>query len=103
MAQNPSARVVISDTEIIGDSAVITITVGSPDGETLVYTLNVTVMPEEAESLEESLPENDGNGISLTVVLSIIGGIAVAAAIILLYIRLAKHDEQIRNEHSDIE
>ena len=103
VAQNPSARVVISDTEIIGDSAVITITVGSPDGETLVYTLNVTVMPEEAESLEESLPENDGNGISLTVVLSIIGGIAVAAAIILLYIRLAKQDEQIRNEHSDIE
>lgn len=98
VAQNPSARIIISDTKLNGDYTEITVTVVSPDGESLVYTLEVTVAEPEIESEDESLPVDESNGPALFTVISAIGALVVAAIIIVLYIKLAKRDEEIRSK-----
>lgn len=56
-AQNSSAEVVIGDTAIYGDGTEITVTVGAPDGESLTYTITVSVLPPEPVESEASAPE----------------------------------------------
>ncbi len=46
VAQNETAQVFISDTTLYETENVVTITVVAPDGETLVYTINVRVLPQ---------------------------------------------------------
>ncbi|MBO5870416.1 MAG: hypothetical protein J6Q89_06665, partial [Clostridia bacterium] len=40
-AQNPMASVIVGDTTIKGEETIISVTVGTPDGETLKYLINV--------------------------------------------------------------
>ncbi len=46
VAQNETAQVFIGDTTLYDSENEITVTVVAPDGEKLVYTINVTVLPE---------------------------------------------------------
>ncbi len=62
-AQNSSAEIVVGDTKIYGDGTEITVTVGAPDGESLVYTITVTVLPPEPPESESSALEPEENGI----------------------------------------
>lgn len=97
-AQSKTAQVVVSGAEINGSDGKITLTVISPDGESLVYTINVTVMPQEGESSESSEseePKTEG-GFRLWMIFAAIGLSAVAATVIVLYVRLAKRDEEIK-------
>ena len=98
VAQSPSARVIIGDTSLNGETTPITITVGSPDGESLTYTVYVTILPPAEESNDESLPDDDSDGFPVGTVLAVIGALAAAAAIITVYIKLAKRDEELRKE-----
>ncbi|MBQ8895481.1 MAG: S8 family serine peptidase [Clostridia bacterium] len=98
VAQSPSARVIIGDTTLKGSVTPITITVGSPDGESLTYTVYVNILPPIVESSEQSLPDDTNDGISLVTVLAIIGALVFAAAVITMYIKLAKRDEELRNK-----
>ncbi len=98
VAQSASARVIISDTVLTGEITPITVTVGSPDGETLVYTVYVTVLPPVEESYEQSVPDENNGGFPTLTVAAIIGAIIVAAVIITVYIKLAKRDEELRKE-----
>ncbi len=45
-AQNPTAEVIIGDTKLYGVPKVIEITVVTPDGETMIYKINVSLIPE---------------------------------------------------------
>lgn len=97
-AQSATARTVVRGIEINGENGVITLTVISPDGESLVYTINVTVLPqgcESSESSESESPKSNG-GFRLWMLFAAIGLLAVAATVIVLYIRLAKRDEEIK-------
>lgn len=49
-AQNQTAQTLISDTALDSQTKAVTVTVIAPDGESLVYTIHVTVLPEVAES-----------------------------------------------------
>ncbi len=88
-AENSSARVIISDTNITGESSVITVMVVSPDGESLTYTLNVTVLPpeensEESQPVSVSPPAEKGNGGWIVAIIAVLllAGAGIAAYLI---------------------
>ena len=56
IAQNETASVFVSDTHLQGENTTITVTVGALDGETMVYTLNVTMEPEPIVSTPDEQP-----------------------------------------------
>lgn len=56
-AQNPTAKIDISDTTIRGDACTVTVTVSTPDGESLAYKIYVTVLPKQEESSVAPPPE----------------------------------------------
>lgn len=96
--QNSSAQVVIGDTTLHGESTAITVTVGSPDGEMLVYTINVTVLPPEEESSADVSAPDEGNGDVFFTVLAVFVGIVALVAVFLLYARLSASDSNDTNE-----
>ncbi len=88
VAQNRSAEIIIGDTTLYGEVTPITVTVATPDGESLVYTINVTVLPEEEpipedSSTPESIPveEEKGSWVGLAVAI-----IAIALGALAIYI-----------------
>lgn len=103
-AQSKTAQVVVSGTEINGENGEITITVILPDGESLGYTVGVSVLPEQTESSEiseysEPDPNNDTSG---WMIFAAIGLAVTAITVIVLYIRLAKRDEEVKaSEHTN--
>lgn len=84
-AQNSSAEIVIGDTNIYGDGTEITVTVGAPDGESLVYTITVSVLPEEPDESDNSTPEPDGGNPVFWIVLIvlILSSVGIAVYVIL--------------------
>lgn len=95
VAQNATAKVVIGDTKLYGETTAITVTVGSPDGEMLTYTVNVRILPPVEESDDSSDPvDDDGTGVSAVTVIIIAIGVIAAAVIITLYIRIYKNDAE---------
>ena len=87
IAQNPTATTVISDTTLNGEDKDVKITVGTPDGETLTYTIKVKFLPpEESESQSEETEvdiasddiENSKSSLTLWILLFVIlsGGAA---------------------------
>lgn len=105
VAQSATAQVIIGDTRLYGDETSITVTVGSPNGESLTYTINAVVLPPEDESDDESLPDDgDSDGIPWYTLISLIGVLVIAPAIIVVYIKLAKRDDEMRaKEQADKE
>ena len=86
VAQNRDAEIIIGDTVLCGEITPITITVGTPDGESLVYTVNVRVLPEEKPIIEESsshesTPVDEQRGGQTGLVIAIIAVLLGAAAI----------------------
>jgi len=95
VAQNPTAKVIIGDTKLYGEENAITITVGTPDGETLIYTVNVKVLPPVEESSDVSgIGGDEDSGVSVVTIIIIAIGIIAAAVIIALYIRVYKNDAE---------
>lgn len=95
-AENSSANVIISDTAINGEKGVITVMVVSPDGESLTYTLNVTVLPPEENSDDkapssEAPPVEKGNG---GWIIAIIAVLLLASAGIAVYILYKKKNQK---------
>ncbi|MBR5779004.1 MAG: S8 family serine peptidase [Clostridia bacterium] len=89
-AQNPTAQIVIGDTTLNAQSNAITVTVIAPDGESLVYTIHVTVLPKEEEtsapSSEPPVTEPD-DGLSLPIIIVFIALVAltvISAAVIII-------------------
>lgn len=71
VAQSKTAEVIISDCKLYSDVNEITVTVVSPDGETLTYTLTVEVLPAESSEEETSdIPEDDGSKTKVLIVVS---------------------------------
>lgn len=97
VAQNPTASVIVSGTVLQGDETPIVITVISPDGESLTYTINVSVLPPVEVSDETSEHGGDGDGVSAWTVVAILGALATMGLIIFSYIKLYKHDEAHRD------
>ncbi len=61
-AQNPTTQIVIGDTTLRGEQNTVTVTVSAPDGESLIYTVHVTVLPKQEESsapIVDPLPQDD--------------------------------------------
>ncbi len=65
VVQNSTASIVMDDTTLKNGENIINISVGSLDGESLTYTLSVTVLPPEAPVSDD----NDIMGIVLTMLL----------------------------------
>ena len=92
-AQNPTAKIVIGDTALYGEETAITVTVGSLDGETLTYTLNVFMLPQE-EPADESLPEEEPeNPISALTVIAIVCAVIAIGAGTAVYLYKKKNNE----------
>ncbi len=85
-AQSPTAQVIIGDTTLYSETNTITVTVISPDGESLVYTINATVLPKVEESSEPLIePQAQQNDIPWGIIaLSAMAGISVLVAIWLI-------------------
>ncbi len=84
-AQNSSAETVIGDTNIYGDGTEITVTVGAPDGESLVYTITVTVLPPEPPESDasDSEPEENVIVIWIAVIILLLAAGGITAYVIL--------------------
>jgi len=94
VAQNPSAEVVVGDTTLKGEKTDVTVTVGAPDGESLVYTIHVKILPPE----ETSEPEQEESQVddidtpeesNLKLLLTIFVAVLLAAIITAIIVKLA--------------
>ena len=88
-AQNETAQVIIGDTALNSQTNAITVTVIAPDGESLVYTINVTVLPKVEESslpsAEPPVTEPDGDGISpIVIVFAVLVALTVISAAVII-------------------
>ncbi len=95
VAQNASAEVVVGDTALKGEKTAVTVTVGTPDGESLTYTIHVKMLPPEEVSEPEPVEsqvdddtdtaeEND-----LKTLLTILGAVLLGAIITAIIVKLA--------------
>ncbi len=101
-AQNPTARVIVGDTTLYGDETNVVITVGSPDGETLKYVIRVIRLPADESTASDGNVVEEPNNVSRRTLIIIIVGIVAAALIVPVYLKFAKHDEEIK-QSEDIE
>lgn len=101
VAQNPSAQIVVSDTTLKGSHTIVTVTVGTPDGEMLVYTLNVEILPPEEESPPDVIDDKKGDNPIVTTVIIVSIALLTLAGLFFLYKR-NKADEPI-STHDDNE
>lgn len=85
VAQNETAQVFISDTTLRETENVITVTVVAPDGETLVYTITVKILP-EGQRFDGS--ENDATS-KLPIILTVLV-MVLSVASIPLFLRKVK-------------
>lgn len=103
-AQSPTASVIIGDTALYGEETDVTITVGSPDGETLKYVIHVFMLPPEDETtVAQSLPEDPDNNIPISKIFIVASGVIAAIALIFVYLHVAKRDEEIKREEEKTE
>ncbi len=103
-AQSDTAQISVSGNEINGKNGIITVTVASPDGESLTYTIEVTVLPEQAESSEETSdpePQPQPKDEWLKTMLIIPAGMLTAAAAAFFYLRIAKKDEIRKTDETE--
>jgi len=110
-AENPTASVIVGDTVLKGEETAITVTVGTPDGETLKYTINVSMLPPKEEP-SESTPqsevpdvstdnENDGGSGNYTLLVIIISFAVIAVAITLSSVIGKRNKKSKQKETSD--
>ena len=93
------ASVIVGDTTIKGEETIISVTVGTPDGETLKYLINVFMLPPEEESSVDSATNEDPDDKSNPFVLyAIIFAVVAAIIVTVLYVIMAKRDEEIRRD-----
>ncbi len=88
VAENNTAAIDISDTSVSPEGSVVFVTVSAPDGESLVYRINVSVLPKEPEESSQGqssqnqssqAPIQDEDEFDIGVVIAwivILGGIA---------------------------
>lgn len=78
-AQSATAQVIIGDTTLYSENNTVTVTVISPDGELLVYTIHATVLPKVEESSEPIIepPEEADNTLLPIIFVSAIAGVLV--------------------------
>ncbi len=99
VAENKTAAINISDTNISPDGSVVLITVSAPDGESLVYRINVNVLPKEPD--ESSKPQsshgassdpdqNKGKGLDFGTVSALIIIVSGVTFCVVYYIRNKK-------------
>ena len=96
IAQNPTAEIIVGDTTLRGETTEITVTVISPDGEALVYTLRAMILPPQEESepeepIEPPIEKPDGN-IPIWVIIT--GGAIAVVGLVALYLFFAKREEE---------
>ncbi len=95
VSENKTAAINISDTTVSPEGNLILITVSAPDGESLVYSINVNVLPKEPEESSEnpgssdttSTPDEQDDGMDIGAVIAIIIIIAGIAFCIVSFIR----------------
>ncbi len=86
--ENKTAKVIIGDTAITGTETLIPISVGAPDGETLVYTIAVTLLPEENDPSEDGLMKAN---LVATVLILVAVALMIASVILLTYVTERKN------------
>lgn len=101
-AQNPTAQVIIGDTALYGETTPVTVTVSSPDGESLIYTINVTVLPQSTESSVAAPPTDDDSGLS-PIYIAAVACIAVAAIALIAFALRCLGDAQNADESESAE
>ena len=81
--QNPTAQIIVGDTLLHSEKTDVTVTVIAPDGESLIYTVRVTVLPKVEESSEPITepPVETDNSILPVVFVSAIAVILVILAL----------------------
>ena len=102
-AQNPTAQVIIGDTMLYGDETSVIITVGTPDGETLRYIIRVSRLPMEESTISDGNDDDSSKGISRRTLIIIIIGIVAASILVPIYLKFAKHDEEIKQNEENHE
>lgn len=94
LPQNNTATVIVSDTTLKGEHTPVTITVGALDGETMVYTINVTMEPKPIEpTIDEmpvsTVPEKEPLPIWAIILISL-GGIALVGISVFVFLKNKK-------------
>ena len=106
VAQNITATVVIGDTTLSGENTDVHITVGAPDGETLVYTIHVKMLPPEdkPESQPVTEPTFDGNesdSDNSKTIWIIIASLIVGATVTFVAVKLTKQATEESVDEND--
>ena len=85
----------MGDTTLKGEKTDVTVTVGTPDGESLTYTLHVKMLPPEEVSEPEESSDDAGDGTDtpeandLKTLLTILGAVLLGAIITAIIVKLA--------------
>lgn len=88
-AQNPTAQVLIGDTALYSENNTVTVTVISPDGESLVYTIYATVLPKVDQPSEPPLPEPEDEGIPIWMIITF-SALALVPMLIAVWLTLKR-------------